>query len=181
MNRKQRRALGRRGAGPPFRSAGNAASTGTLAEMLGVAATYHLSGALVEGEGHYRHILTRFPAHLETHGRLGAVLMAQGKASEAIPHFERVIALKPDLYAAYEDLCRACFAAGRLKSAIAVAGRALELNETAQGKTLFAQCVRDVRFTADNGRIRKLMLRALSEGWDRPRDLAVTCISLIKL
>ena len=112
---------------------------------------------------------------------LGAALMAQSKASEAIHHFEHVIALKPNLPSAYEDLARACLAAGHLKLAIGAASRALAIHETAQTKILFAQCVREARFTADDGRIRKLMLRALTETWDRPRELAGACISLIKL
>src|SRR5215469_4072423 len=117
----------------------------------------------------------------EMHSALGAALMAQNKASEAIPHLEHVIALEPNLPSAYEDLARACLAAGQLKSAIGVASRALALRETAQTKRLFAQCIREARFTGDDGRIRKLMLRALSEIWDRPRDLAAASISLIKL
>jgi 2-polyprenyl-3-methyl-5-hydroxy-6-metoxy-1,4-benzoquinol methylase len=151
MNRKQRRALRSRGAEPPFRSTANIAS----AESLDTRA--------------------------ETHRMLGAALMAQSKASEAIHHFEHVIALKPNLPSAYEDLARACLAAGHLKLAIGAASRALAIHETAQTKILFAQCVREARFTADDGRIRKLMLRALSETWDRPRELAGACMSLIKL
>ena len=112
---------------------------------------------------------------------LGAALMAQSKASEAIHHFQNVIALKPNLPSAYEDLAKACLAAGHLKLAIGAASRALALRETAQTKILFAQCAREARFTADDGRIRKLMVRALSETWDRPRELAAACISLIKL
>ena len=112
---------------------------------------------------------------------LGVALMAQSKPGEAIHHFEYVIALKPNLPSAYEDLAKACLAAGHLKLAITAASRALALEETAQTKTLFAQCVKEARFTADDGRIRKLMVRALSETWDRPRELAAACISLIKL
>src|SRR6516165_8024883 len=151
MNRKQRRALRHRGAQLPLGSTANTASTKT------------------------------FATRTEMHSKLGAALMAQNKAGEAIPHFEHVIALKPNLPSAYEDLARACLAAGRLKSAIGAASRALALHETAQTKALFAQCIKEARFTADDGRIRKLMLRALSEVWDRPRDLAAACISLIKL
>jgi len=115
------------------------------------------------------------------HSKLGAALMAQNKASEAIPHFEHVIALKPNLPGGYEDLAKACLAVGQLRTAIGAVSRALALHETAQTKTLFAECIREARFTADDGRIRKLMLRALSEVWDRPRELAAACISLIKL
>jgi SAM-dependent methyltransferase len=46
---------------------------------------------------------------------------------------------------------------------------------------MFAQCIVFARFTADNGRFRKLLLRALSEGWVRPRELTHACISVIKL
>src|SRR4029077_7797584 len=109
---------------------------------------------------------------VEKHRTLGAALMAQSKAREAIHHFEHVIALKPNLTSAYEDLASACLAAGHLKLAIGAASRALALHETAQTKTLFAQCIREARFTADDGRIRKLMVRALSDTWDRPRALA---------
>jgi SAM-dependent methyltransferase/tetratricopeptide (TPR) repeat protein len=152
MNRKQRRALRSRGAEPPFRSTANVASTQTLEET-----------------------------RAETHRTVGAALMVQSKASEAVHHFQHVIALKPNLPSAYEDLARAYLAAGHLKLAIGAASRALALHETAPTKSLFAQCVREARFTADDGRIRNLMLRALSETWDRPRELAAACISLIKI
>jgi tetratricopeptide (TPR) repeat protein len=76
------------------------------------------------------------------HSAIGAGLMAQNKAGEAIPHFEQVIALKPNLPSAYEDLARAYLAVGQLRSAIGAASRGLALHETAQTKTLFAQCVR---------------------------------------
>ena len=115
------------------------------------------------------------------HSKLGAALMAQNKASEAVRHLEHVIALKPNLPGGYEDLAKACLAVGQLRTAIGAVSRALAVHETAQTKTLFAECIREARFTADDGRIRKLMLRALSEVWDRPRELAAACISLIKL
>lgn len=152
-----------------------------MAELYDAAVARHRAGALAEAERCYRNILGRFPAHAETHTMLGAVLMARGKADEATRHFEHVIALKPDRRSAYEDLGKACLATGQLKAAIAAASRALTLGETAETKALFARCVAEARFTADDGRIRKMMLRALAEGWARPRDLAGACISLIKL
>src|SRR5215469_17899770 len=115
MNRKQRRALSSRGGERPFHSAANVAST------------------------------EAFNGRAETHRMLGAALMAQNKAGEAIHHFEHVIALKPNLPSAYEDLAKACLAAGHLKLAIGAASRALAFHETAQTKTLFAQCVREAR------------------------------------
>lgn len=181
MNRKQSRALGRSGAKPASGGAGTKTSDAMLGELFGAAVAVHRAGAFAEAERHYRHILTFFPAHAETNTMLGAALMAQAKAIEAIPYFERAVTLRPDFSAAYEDLGRAQAAAGNLKLAISVAARALELSETAQNKSFFAQCIRTARFIADDGRIRKLLLRAVSEAWDRPRELTGACISMIKL
>jgi SAM-dependent methyltransferase len=173
--------MGRRGPPPGNRSVASATSSEMLAKLCGQAVACHRAGAVIEAERHYRHILSLFPNHAETQRGLGAALMAQGRANEAIPHFGHVVALKPTEHTGYEDLGKACLGAGQLKLAIGAACRAVDLNETVETKALFAQCVRDARFTADDGRIRKLMLRALSEAWDRPRNLAGACISLIKL
>jgi SAM-dependent methyltransferase/tetratricopeptide (TPR) repeat protein len=182
MNRKQKRALGRSGAKPPIGDVGKAANAGMLAELFRAAVTQHQAGALVEAERRYRHILTLFPGHAETHSRLGAVLMAQGKVKDAIAQIERALALKSDMFEALAHLSQAYLAAGQMELAVRAAGRALEIKETEQGKAWFALCIKNTRFTADaNGRFRDLALRALIEGWARPRDLTGVCVSLIKL
>ena len=129
----------------------------------------------------YRQALVLEPKHAEAQHRLGTALMAQGKAAEAITPFEATIALRPDLTAGYEGLSAACLTVGKLDVAIHAIARGLELKDTPEAKTLFAQCVKLVRFTAPNERLHKLVLRALSEGWARPRELDKVCISLIKL
>jgi 2-polyprenyl-3-methyl-5-hydroxy-6-metoxy-1,4-benzoquinol methylase/tetratricopeptide (TPR) repeat protein len=173
--------LGHPGAKPALGAGGKAAPEGLLGDLFGAALARHRAGAFAEAGLAYRHILTLFPAHAETNRMLGAALMAQAKAMEAIPYFERAIELRPDHLAAYEDLGRAQAAVGNLKLAISVAARALEIGETPQNKAFFAQCVRAARFTADDGRMRKLLQRAVSEAWDRPRELTAVCIGLIKL
>src|SRR5580704_14387068 len=129
----------------------------------------------------YNQVLTIDPNHAETHGNLGTALLALGRPVEAIAHFERAAALKPDLFEVFDNLGHAYMATGDARSAIMAAGRALEIKETAPGKTFFAQCLRYGRFTADNGVFRKLALRALAEGWTHPRELVPVCISLIAL
>src|ERR1035437_6937757 len=47
------------------------------------------------------------PGHPEANGELGAVLVAQGRAEEAIPHLEAAIQSKTDFWPAYEQLGRA--------------------------------------------------------------------------
>ncbi len=158
-----------------------AAPANTLTELFGAAVARHQAGALVEAERHYRHILTLFPNHAETHGMLAVALFAQGKIGEAILHFERTVALRPDLPGPHEDLARAYMAAGKTELAIQAASSALERGETAKNRALFAHCIKSVLFTADDGRFRRLVLRALLEGWESPRELSNVCISLIKL
>ena len=130
----------------------------------------------------YKQALALDPNHAEAHFRLGAALTAQRKTGEAVPHFEAAVALQPDLSGGYEQLSSAYASEGKLELAVQAIARALEFRETAQSREFFAQCVKFTRFTADNtGRFRKLVLRALVGGWNRPRELANVCISLIRL
>jgi tetratricopeptide (TPR) repeat protein/SAM-dependent methyltransferase len=129
----------------------------------------------------YHQVLAIDPNHAESHGNLGTALMALGRPAEAIAHFERAAALRPDLFEAYQNLSQAYMANGDTKSAILAAARALELKDTVEGKIFFAQCLRYGRFTADNGRFRRLSLRALAEGWTHPRELVQVCVSLVAL
>ncbi len=181
MNRKQHRAAGSPGAPPAFGAGGNTAPGAALADRFAAATARHRAGALGEAEGLYRDILAHFPGHTATHAELGAALVAQGRIGEAIAHFEQVVALRPDLAVAFDPLGKAYMAAGRPELAIDAAGRALDLAETAQRKVFFTQCVKSVRFQADDGRFRRLVLRALTEDWARPRELCGVSISLIKL
>ena len=47
------------------------------------------------------------PGHPEANGELGAILVAQGRATEAIPHLQLAIRGMPDLWPAYLQLGRA--------------------------------------------------------------------------
>ncbi len=151
------------------------------AELFNQAVMHHHAGALVDAERCYRRLLTALPSHAEAHGRLGAVLMRQGKIPEAITHIEHALSLRPDMFEAYGNLCQAYMWTGQRDRAIEAACRALELRDTPQSRAMFAQCVGLARFAADGDRYRKFVLRALVEGWVRPRDLAGVSISLVKL
>jgi SAM-dependent methyltransferase len=181
MNRKQRRAAKSQGGGPPTRMPVGPSPATVHAELFNQAVMHHHAGRLGEAERCYRQLLAALPLHAEAHSRLGAVLMRQGKMAEAISHIEQALSLRSDMFEAYANLCQAYMWTGQRDRAIEAACRALELRETPQSKAMFAQCVGLVRFAADNGRYRKFVLRALVEGWVRPRELAGVSISLIKL
>lgn len=151
------------------------------AGLFNQAVMYHSAGALGDAERCYRQLLAALPSHAEAHGRLGAVLIRQGKLADAILHFEQALSLRPDMFEAYGNLCQAYMWTGQRDRAIEAACRAVELRDTPQSKAMFVQCVSSARFAADNGRYRKFVLRALVEGWARPRELAGVSISLVKL
>ncbi len=179
INRKQRRAAKRRP--ETFGSPPRAVSETTLHELFAAASAQHRAGALAEAERRYRRLLSFFPDHAETHGMLAVALFAQGKIEEAVVHFERTVALKPNLPGAFDDLGKAYLAVGKPELAVQAAGRALELEETERRKVFFAYCAMSVTFSAENPRLRKFVLRALGEGWARPRDLTRVCVSLVTL
>lgn len=92
-----------------------------IAEYLAVAAArpdlpgvHFWLGHLYWKHGETDHALAEFtreleldPGHPEANGELGAVLVAQERAAEAIPHLESAIRSKPDLWPAYTQLGRA--------------------------------------------------------------------------
>ncbi|MGB6538441.1 MAG: tetratricopeptide repeat protein, partial [Xanthobacteraceae bacterium] len=180
MNRKQRRAARNSGVGPAPGLAATRAPAANFAALFDAAVMHHHAGALSQAEHCYRQVLAALPGHAEAHSRLGAVLMRQGKTADAIVHIERGLAVKPDMFEAYGSLTQAYMWSGQPERAIEAACRALELRETPQTRTMFAQCVGFVRFTADDERYRKFVLRALVEAWVRPRELGAVAISLIK-
>ena len=121
------------------------------------------------------------PQHAEAHAGLGAALILQGQPRDAARHYEQALAVRPDLPGVHDKLCAAYLATGDFAGAVQTAQRALSLNETAETRLQFTNCVKHVRFTSKNEALRGLLLRALREDWGRPRDLTNVCVTIIKL
>jgi tetratricopeptide (TPR) repeat protein len=66
------------------------------------------------------------PGHPEANGELGAILVAQGRAAEAIPHLQSAIGGMPDLWPAYLQLGRAYAIENNYPRAEEMLKRALE-------------------------------------------------------
>jgi tetratricopeptide (TPR) repeat protein/2-polyprenyl-3-methyl-5-hydroxy-6-metoxy-1,4-benzoquinol methylase len=137
-------------------------------------------GRFDDATARYREALRFEPNHAGAHAGLGAALLAQHHTADAISHLQRALALEPKLIGAYPDLAKAFLAAGDLESAIDASTKALAVAETEQNKALFAQCIRHAQFTADHEQFRGLLLRAITEGWARPRELTGVVTSLVK-
>jgi SAM-dependent methyltransferase len=181
MNRKQRRAARSAGNKPAPAFATPADPAAQLARLFNAAVTHHHVGQVLEAERCYRQIIAAFPGHAEAHSRLGALLIRQNKMTEALAHIEQAVALQPDLFEAHGNLAQAALWSGQGERAIEAACRAVELKDTPQSRALFAQCIALARFSTDDGRFRRLVLRALVGGWVRPRELNAVSVSLMKL
>lgn len=64
--------------------------------------------------------------------------------------------------------------AGTLAQAMAVA-------ETRASRMLFVNCIKGLRPTRDDSRVRALLVRALSEPWGMPADLMPVATAMIRL
>jgi tetratricopeptide (TPR) repeat protein/SAM-dependent methyltransferase len=113
------------------------------------------------------------------------VLLELDRVEGAIANVEEAVALAPDQLGALGRVVDALVAQGQAARALPAVMHALAAKPTGEepvvAKTLFVQCVRNRQLTSAAGGVRAFVLRALSEPWDRPADLAVPAMSLVKL
>ena len=127
-----------------------------LAEYLAVAAVqpdlpnlHFWLGHLYWKHGDADHALTELtrelelsPNHPESNGELGAVLVAEDRTHEAIPHLEAAIRSKPDLWPAYAQLGRAYASKKKYSLAEEVLSRALAHDQDGTTHYQFALVLR---------------------------------------
>ena len=121
------------------------------------------------------------PDHVGALINRGIALKNVGRFDEAVAAYHSALALKPDSADAHYNLANVLTAQGDAVGALAAVVNALNIRDSAEARALFVQCVRGRRLTFDPGTVRPLMLRALTEPWDRPADLAIPAVSLVKL
>src|SRR5215472_680991 len=130
---------------------------------------------------HYRRALALNPGHAEAHNNLGTALQDQGRLAEAIAQYRRALALNPGYAEAHGNLGKALMEGGDLTQALRALQRSIEIGESENAKVLFVQCVRSLNFIPHGVDLRENLIRALSEPWGRPIDLAKFVGNLVKL
>ena len=137
-------------------------------------------GRLNEAVTSYRKALSLNPAYAEACYNLGNALKEQGRLVEAIAAYEQALAYKPDFSEAFCNLGNTQRSRGEINTALANYIRALAIKELPEAKSGFAACLRNIRFSAGNDEVRRLLTRAITESWGNASDLAPAAIGLVK-
>jgi tetratricopeptide (TPR) repeat protein/SAM-dependent methyltransferase len=134
-----------------------------------------------DAEACCRHALRINPYHADTHFHLGNILHGLNRLDDADACYQRALDIKPDFVGALNNRALLFNAQGKSMMALDSIGRSLRTKETADAKRIFVTCVKRLRLSHDDGEIRALMVRALTEPWGRPGELAMIGSELIKL
>ena len=138
-------------------------------------------GQLDEAAASYRRALQIRPDYAEAHCNLGNTLNELGQPVDAEASLRRALQIKPDFIEALNSLALLLNAQGNPATALNVVYHSLHLRETAEAKNIFVACAKHLHFTQDDSGIRTAMIRALTEPWGRPSELAQAATGLVRL
>ncbi|MCC6777661.1 MAG: tetratricopeptide repeat protein [Hyphomicrobiales bacterium] len=145
-------------------------------------------GNVLAGLGRYEEALTAYDRALtldRTYADALAgrahVLMRLGRVEGALANLADLLAIAPDRTGVAEEAAQVLLAQGDNVRALHLIVRVLGLRDSPVARAVFVGCVANRKLAADPGGVRALMVRALSDPWDRPADLVVPALSLVKL
>lgn len=142
--------------------------------------TLHAQGKFDEAISSYDRALALKPSFAEALNNRGNALHSRGMLTEAAKYYFQAFALKPDDAVALSNLMWTLIALGRVTVALDIVRQSLRIKESTETKDLYVACVQRLRGLSSDREIRATTLRALSETWGRPGDLAGHVIDLIR-
>ena len=137
-------------------------------------------GRAQDAARHYQRALALRPNYAEACNNLGNVFLSQGKLDEALALYQRAVALRPTLLESHVNTGKALLAKGQAEGAASAVMRALAIRETPEIKALFVQSVKGLQSFLAVGDAYHTFVRAISEPWGRPCDLAAVCAGILK-
>lgn len=149
--------------------------------LMNIGLALRRQGKLDEAAAQFRRVLAVTPDYAEAHHNLGTVFEMLGRCGEAGAAYRRALVHKPDFHEPLDALVGLLLAQGDAAGAVELAKRALAARETPRTKSLLASCLCSCFVRPDRGDVRDLLVRALSEPWGRPADLAPTSIRFLEL
>jgi SAM-dependent methyltransferase/tetratricopeptide (TPR) repeat protein len=117
----------------------------------------------------------------EVHFNLGSTLYDLGRLDEAESSYRRALRIEPDYAEAHFSLALLFYAQGKFMPALNSVIQSLKIKEVPANKSLFVACVKHMQFGSGAAFVRNNLVRALSEPWGRPCELAEACAMLVKL
>jgi len=141
---------------------------------------HRAQGRLEQAIDSYLQAIEIKPDDMDAHNNFCAMLMAQGKFGAAAAHYEQILAFRPDYVQGYNNLAMAYHGAGEPLRALDAVQRALKISQLPESKSLWVLCVRSLQSAPVSDDMRELTVRAMSEPWGRPGDLARHCVNLLR-
>jgi 2-polyprenyl-3-methyl-5-hydroxy-6-metoxy-1,4-benzoquinol methylase len=103
-----------------------------------------------------------------------------GRLPEAEQYYRRALDIDPNHADALQSFGELLMAAGDVGAAFTFLARVLLVRETDRAKAMFVGCLHRLQTLPDVPALRTLFVRAMSEPWTRPSDLAPAAASLVK-
>ncbi len=128
----------------------------------------------------YRAALALDPDHAESLANLGIARWDGGALDEAESLLLQAVRLQPRRTDLLNNLAALFLARGNAAGALDTIHRSLMVEETPKAKRLFCELMRSSDFTGSADEVCAMMVRALSEPWDRPGRLGRASAKLIK-
>ena len=138
-------------------------------------------GQLDHAVASYQRAVEIKPDFAEAHNNLGSALKALGQLGDAEASFHRAVRIKPDYVEALNNLAKLMLARGESKAALDPIVHSLRIDDRRETKRLFVDCVLRFKFIHVDGFVRDALIRAISEPWCRPVELAWVCTDIVKL
>ena len=149
------------------------------AAHCGLGLTLWQLGRHDEALASYRAALAVDPGHPETLFNFSIARSKDGALEEAEALAARALAPRPGDTGILNHLASVRLARGNGAGAMEMIGRSLTVQETPRAKKLFVDLMRRFDWSGDDD-TRAIMVRAVTEPWDRPGVLAKACARLIR-
>jgi len=141
----------------------------------------HDLGQLDSAVASYHRAIKIKPDYAEAYNNLGNAFYDLEQCLAAEVNYRQALLIKPHYVDALNNLALLLIAQDKSAMALYAIKQSLSVNETVAAKKIFAACIKHLLFTQDDKESKSLMLRALSEPWGKPNELAQSCINLVKL
>jgi tetratricopeptide (TPR) repeat protein/SAM-dependent methyltransferase len=140
-------------------------------------------GKLDEAIARFEQALAIMPDFPQALSNLGNALKDNGEFDGAVARYEQALAIMPDYSEALDNLGIVLFAQEKIALATNAVLHALQLKETQENRMLFCECLKyfneEAEYSGNLDILYDLAVRALTEAWIRPKELALSCLSLV--